>query len=249
MTFDSYHWREATLGTPELETARALVSMTQDRASFEILLRSGDVAAVGIALDQYQYGEATSRWGTANPFADYSAEVAARAREFLREPPTPESDRAHAGANHASALTALTNLIDANDAALVAQALAHASTPDLRCAAILAAGGVLEKKSGPDEQLIAALEGMIFDDGVADGERLDALTSLARASSARVTNMLLRALHLQDVKLQAHAALNLLDREQGAHRAAVETAVRTWPVDPPYPASEVFDLLGDGGSD
>jgi hypothetical protein len=249
MTFDSYHWRKVTLGTPELERARALVSTVHDRASFETLLRSDDVAAVGIALDQYQYGEATSRWGTANPFADYSGEVAARAREMLREPPIPESDRAHAGANHASALVALTNLIEPTDAELVAQSLAHASTADLRCAATMAAGGVLEKMSDPNEQLIISLERMIFDDGLAHGERIDALNSLGHASSARVTDVLLRVLRLPDVKLQAHAALHLLDREQGAHRAAVEATAGTWPSDPPYPANEVFDALEEGGSD
>jgi len=249
MTFDSYHWRKATLGTPELERARALVSTTHDRASFELLLRSNDIAAVGIALDQYQHGEATSRWGTANPFADHSAEVAARAREILREPPSPASHQTHAGANHASALNALTNLIEPDDAELVAQALARASTADLRCAATIAAGRAFEKMSDPNGQLIVALERMVFDDILTPGERVDALNSLARASSALVTDILLRVLRLPDVKLQAHAAVHLLDREQGAHRAAVEAAAQAWPADPPYPANEVFDALEEAESE
>jgi len=77
---------------PELERARALVSANHDRASFELLLRSDDMAAVGIALDQYQYGEGASRWATANPFAEYGGEVAARASAVLREPLFPGSD-------------------------------------------------------------------------------------------------------------------------------------------------------------
>lgn len=246
MTFDSYHWRRATLGTPELERARALVSTTNDRASFELLLRSNDTAAVGIALDQYQYGEATSRWGTPNPFAEHSTEVAARARATLREPPSPETEQAHAGANHASALTALTNLIEPEDACFVVHALAHTPTADLRSAATTAAGRVLEKANTPDAPLVAALEKLIFDDTLPIRERIDALSSLACGASIRVTSVLLRVLENPEVKLQAHAALHLLDRDQGVHRPAVERVVRTWPAEPPYPAEDVLEAL-DGG--
>ncbi|HEU4727813.1 MAG TPA: hypothetical protein VFT22_07995 [Kofleriaceae bacterium] len=243
MTFDSYHWRGAVLGTPELERARALVSSSQDRASFEQLLRSDDVAAVGIALDQYRYGEATERWGVASPFAQYRDEVAARARRVLREPPSPGSERALPGANHASALNALANLIEPEDAGLVVSALAGTPTADVRCAATAAAGYVLRNAADPDERLTAALEKIVFDDALPSGERIDALGSLANASAAVVTAILLRVLELPDVKLQAHAALHLLDRDQGAHREVVQRVAHTWPADPPYPADEVLDAL------
>lgn len=254
MTFDSYHWQRATLGTPELERARALVSTTNDRASFELLLRSNETAAVGIALDQYQYGEATSRWGTPNPFAEHSAEVAARARVMLREPPSPETQQANAGANHASALTALTNLIEPEDASFVVPALTHTPTADLRSAATTAAGRVLEKASTTSappvaalEEMVAALEKMVFDDALTTRERIDALSSLACGASTRVTNVLLRVLENPEVKLQAHAALHLLDRDQGVHRPVVERVARTWPAEPPYPAEDVLEALdGDG---
>ncbi|MEO7732881.1 MAG: hypothetical protein ABIY55_18090 [Kofleriaceae bacterium] len=253
MSFDSYHWRRATLGTPELERARALLSTTHDRASFELLLRSHDTAAVGIALDQYQYGEATSRWGTPNPFAECSAEVAARARATLREPPSPATPQADAGANHASALTALTNLFEPEDANLVVPALAHTPNGDLRGAATTAAGRVLEKASATNtplvaalEEIVAALEKMIFDDALSTGERIDALSSLAHGASTHVTDVLLRVLECPDVKLQAHAALYLLDRGEGVHRATVERVARTWPAEPPYPADEVLEALDAG---
>lgn len=253
MTFDSYHWQRATLPTPELERARALVSTTHDRASFELLLRSNDTAAAGIALDQYQYGEATSRWGTPNPFAEYSAEVAARARAMLREPPSPETQQAHTGANHASAFTALTNLIEPEDANFVVQAFTRTPTADLRSAATTAAGRVLEKANTPSaplvaalEKIVAALERMIFDAALTTRERIDALSSLACGASEHVTNVLLRVLENPDVKLQAHAALHLLDRDQGVHRPTVERIVRTWPAEPPYPAEDVLEALRGG---
>jgi hypothetical protein len=110
----------------------------------------------------------------------------------------------------------------------------------------MAAGRVLEKASAPNEQLIAALEKMVFDEALTPGERIDALSSLAGASSAHVTDVLLRVLASPDIKLQAHAARHLLDRDEGVHRHAVETAARTWPAEPPYPADEVLEALGGG---
>jgi hypothetical protein len=243
MTFDSYHWRRAVLSTPELERARGQVSATRDRASFGLLLRSNDMAAVGVAFDQYQYGEASSRWGSSNPFAEYQGEVAARAREILRGPPSLHSGGAQAGANHASALNALSNLAEPEDAELILRALELTSTPDLRCAATLAARRVLEKATAPNEQLIAALERIILDDGIASEDRTAALGPLAGASSDYATNVLLKVIRLPHLKLQAHAALHLLDR--GGHRALVEEVARAWPADSPYPADEVLELLAE----
>lgn len=254
MTFDSYHWRRATLGMPELERARVLVSTTHDRASFALLLRSHDTAAVGIALDQYQYGEATSRWGAPNPFAEYSAEVAARARATLREPAYPGTQQADAGANHASALTALTNLFEPEDAGFIAASLAHTPNGDLRNAATIAAGRVLEKASAQNTpltaalgEIVAALQTMIFDDDLTTRERIDAVGSLACRASTHVTDVLLRVLECPDVKIQAHAALHLLTRGEGVHRPAVERVARTWPAEPPYPADGVLEALREGG--
>lgn len=243
MTFDSYHWRRYVLSTPELERARAQVSATRDRASFVLLLRSNDMAAVGVAFDQYQYGEASSRWGSSNPFAEYQDEVAARAREILQGPPSFSSNGAQAGANHASALNALSNLAEPEDAELVLRALELTSTPDLRCAATLAARRVLEKTAAPNEQLIAALEKIVFDDTIASEDRTAALGSLAGASSTYATDVLLRVIRLPHLRLQAHAALHLLDR--GAHRALVEEVAHAWPADSPYPADEVLELLAE----
>jgi hypothetical protein len=248
MTFDSYHWRSATLGTSELEEARLLISEKHDCASFELLLRSDDIAAVGIALDQFQYREGLSRWGTDNPFAEYRDEVATRARAVLRDPPSPGSDRVKPGASHASALNALTNLAEPEDAEFVLRALDRPLTADLQGAALVAASRVLERASLPNEQLMAALEKMVFDESLGLVERVDALSSLAGASSLRTVEILKRVLQLPHVKLQAHAGLHLLDRDHGAHRGTVERTARTWPTDPPYPADEVLEAL-DPASD
>jgi len=124
-------------------------------------------------------------------------------------------------------------------------ALSQPASADLRGAATAAAGRVLEKTNVPNDQLIAALEQMVVDDALALEQRIDALTSLACASSSPATDVLIRALQLPHVKLQAHAALHLLDRDQDAYRTGMEKTAQTWPVEPPYPADEVLEALGN----
>ena len=245
MTFDSYYWGHARVASAELERARQRVAEASDRAAFAVLLRSGDPVAIGIALDQYHYAEALTRHGLSSPFEDHTDEVAARARDALRGPPSGPDLGAEPGANHASALGALMNLAEPEDAALVAGALAQTRTPNLRCAAFLAAGTVLERSFSPDEALVAALQEIVLDAAAELGERRDALSALGHAQSAAATAALLRATLEPDVGLQASAALRLLDRDLRAHRAHVEALVRAWPDPPPYPAGDVLELLAD----
>jgi hypothetical protein len=244
MTFDSYYWRNSRLSTPELERARVLVATTREREAFALLLRSNDMAALGIAFDQYHYSDASSRHGTAPPFAEYQSEVAARAREVLRGPRSPAGG-IEAGANHASALGALANLAEPEDAELIVQAFDRTCSSNLRFAAALAARRVLEKAASPNEHLIAALEKVAIDDSAAHEERNAAVAALGGAHSTYATDALLRVLRVPDSGLQASAALRLLDRDGNAHRTIVEEIARAWPDDPPYPADEVLELLSE----
>lgn len=245
MTFDSYYWRSSRLSTPELEHARVLVATTRDLASFMLLLRSSDIAAVGIAFDQYHYADASSRHGTVTPFGEYRSEVAARAREVLRQPPSAAAGSVEAGANHASALGALANLAESEDAELIVQVLRWAGPSNLRFAAALAARSVLENSVSPNEQLISELEKVVFDESTASEERRAALAALGRARSEFATDALLRVLRVSDPSLQASSALHLLDRDLPRYRFRVEEIARTWPKDPPYPADEVIELLAE----
>jgi hypothetical protein len=102
---------------------------------------------------------------------------------------------------------------------------------------------VLEKAVVPNEQLIAELEKIVVNEALASEERTAALGSLAAASSAYATKVFLKVICLPHLKLQAHAALHLLDR--GGHRALVEEVARAWPADSPYPADEVLELLAE----
>jgi len=244
MTFDSYHWHNSRAATPELEAARKAAA-TGDVTAFERLLRSGDPIAVGIALDQFHYADAAMRHGTSNPFEPYSEEIVAQARATLRAEPSLRSPGTEAGANHASALLALMNLAEPEDAPLIARALEKTHTTNLRVAAAYAGSTALEKSSSPDEGLIAELDRLVHDDAAGIDERQTALSALGRTPADSAVGALLRALGLPELSLQAIAALHLLDRDQPRHRARVEEATRTWPEDAPYPAYEVLDLLAE----
>jgi hypothetical protein len=243
MTFDSYYWHEADVASVELGRARARLAEAGDPAAFALLLGSTDPVAVGVALDQYHRSEAFTRHGTANAFADYADDVVARAREILRGPPSGPECGAEPGANHASALGALMNLAEPDDAGLIADALNRTRTANLQFAASLAAGAALEKSVSPHHGLIAGLEQVVLDmDAVLDA-RSGALAALGRSLCARATQALMRATNVPNIRLQATAALHLLDRDPEAHRSHVLELTLTWPDDPPYPAPDVLELL------
>lgn len=244
MTFDSYYWRGARPADPALELARERVAAVKDPEAFSRLLHSRDPVAVGIALDQYHRAEAETRHGTAHPFTAFTDEVAARAREILRGLPS-HVEGADEGAGHASALGALMNLTEPEDASLIADTFVWARTANLRFAAALAAGGALEGAETPDARLIAALVRLVLDEASSLDERQAALAALGRGRSAATIEALVRATQVTNLGLQASAALHLLELDPVNHRAHVEEVVASWPAEPPYPANEVLELLAE----
>jgi hypothetical protein len=242
--FDSYYWHAARV-RPDLEQARERLAAGNDRAAFAQLLRSGDPVAVAIALDHYHRADASTRHGTPNPFEDHRDEVVAAARGVLRGAPSEEGADAAAGSNYASALGALMNLAEPQDATLVVAALERVSASELRLAAAAAASTLLERSPDPDERLVAALEAIALDDTASREAREAAASAVGRTRSAAATQALLRMLRIREVWLQAVAALHLLDSDRRAHRAGVEQIVRDWPEPPPYPGDEVLELLAE----
>jgi hypothetical protein len=243
MSFDSYYWHGARIASAELERARARVAEAGDPAAFATLLRSADPVGVGIAMDQYHYADAFARHGPANRLAGYTEEVRARAREILRGPPSDPDLGAEPGANHASALGALMNLAEPQDADVIADALIRATTANLRFTASLAAGAALEKSIYPKDRFIEALENVVLDADLDFDSRSGALAALGRARSAPATESLVRVLGVSHLGLQATAALHLLDRDPDTHGDRILRLTLTWPEDPPYPASDVLELL------
>jgi hypothetical protein len=251
MTFDTYHWQCVPLRDAELENARAELASLGDNQvhAFLRLLRSGSTAAVGSALDHYDYAEMSSRHGAGNPFHPHAGEVLEKARDLLRQPPLPADGSSvdEDGANHASALGAMLNLAEERDAELVAAALLGATGPCVRKAAIMTATTVIERSAAPGPALVDALRAVVDDDGLPGRERAEALDALGGSNSAATTDVLLRAGDSEDLDVQVGAAWNLAHLDLRQYRPLLERIVATWPADVPYPGSEVLDLLdGDG---
>jgi hypothetical protein len=91
--------------------------------------------------------------------------------------------------------------------------------------------------------LIEALENIVLDAGLDFDSRIGALAALGRARSAAATEALVHVMGVAHVGLQATAALHLLDRDPDAHGDRIVELTLTWPEDPPYPASDVLELL------
>ncbi|MFK0246911.1 hypothetical protein ACIQUM_19605 [Amycolatopsis azurea] len=249
MTFYSYHWHGIHLEDPKLERARTGLASSHDPETtthtFLTLLRSDRTAAIGIALDNYDYAETSSRHGTGNLFSPYAAEVLEKARLLLRQPPLPanESGTGEDGANHASALLAMLNLAEEEDAGPVAAALAGAAGANVRQAAMSTACTVMERSTTPNHVLVDTLTDIIFDAACAGKQRAAALDALAGSKSGHITDLLLRATEVDDLNVQVSAAYNLAHADLERHRALLERLVSTWPTEVPYPGTDVLDML------
>jgi hypothetical protein len=249
MAFHTYYWHGSPMGDPELERARAELSEPSNAEAFEsaflALLRSGWIPAIGTALDHYDYADSTSRYGSRNALAAHADEVREQARNLLRGPPLPAEavGASEDGANHASALGALANLAEPEDADLVADAVTTATTPSVSSAATSAARTVLERSDQPSVRLIGLLGSIAADPNVPTDERIAALRALGGAKSTDAEDLVLRAIGSDDLDLQVNAALLLAHHNLDRHRALLENVAGNWPEHPPYPADDVLDLL------
>jgi hypothetical protein len=246
--FPSYYWALDGLRTPDASAARTLSErreLKQVVAAFEHLLASEDVAARGVALDQYAHCEARGRFGSSNPFARFTERVVAEARAQLRQPPvtaTTPLGTLVVGANHASALGLLSHLGDATDLESIAGCLTPSQDVNVLEAACLAADHCVRDVVAEAARNIGArLAAIVQDPGSRDEVRLMALAPFRNQPSLDHVEMLLDTARHGTLPLAIHAAWAL------AGRIEDDTELRRiaagWPEDAPYPASEVRDLL------
>ncbi|MGW6137975.1 hypothetical protein ACWFRM_10520 [Streptomyces sp. NPDC055144] len=249
--FGTYHWQGVTLGDPALDAARSELASPSDEdaalRAFVDLLRSGDTAAMGIALDHYHYALSMERHGFGSVLKDYGHEVLQRARQILHEAPSPASETGASmnGADYASALLVMINRAEEEDAESIARVLDAPPNYDAESAAFRSAGRILQLSSGADERLVTELARVVFDEGRDVDDRLEALQALAKGSTPRTLADFQRAMELDDLELQATAARALAKHDLAAHRSLIEEKVATWPEDAPYPASDVRDILAE----
>ena len=251
MSFDSYFWLDAHFDDPALSAARAeLAQPTSEEASkaaFRRLLRSDSVAAQGVAFDQYRYAEASSRFGDGNPFEPEAEEVLQRAREALRQPPTARGEQGARidGANHASALAAILNLAQSEDAQTVVDVLGQAGNSDVRTGALEVAQSVAERSATVDPALVGAVARAVDNPQWPWRDREQALAVLYEAAPAAAIEKALQLLNAPDLRMRIRAAWVLAEADLERHRPLLTELAASWPDDAPYPAFEVRQALAD----
>lgn len=249
MTFHTYYWHDVPMDSPEFDHARTELASPASEAirvrAFLTLLHSDRTAAIGTALDHYDYADSSSRHGSDNPFAAHADEVLQKARQLLRQPPLPAAElgTSEDGVNHASALGAMLNLAQSDDADLIAAALEGATGPSARATGLAAGRTAMENSAIQNPRLVTAVSKILFDPESPRDERIAALRALGSNSSDETDNAVLRALESEDLYLQIHAAFILAHRDTDRYRELLEPRVLAWPIEAPYPASDVIDLL------
>lgn len=248
MSFHSFYWKNAELDDADL--ARALAQLIEPTArdpylrAFTTLLHSGNAVAEGIALDHFQYSGALSRFGGEDALDRHWPDVLGVARKLLSQPPMPAGDETFEGANHASALNAMMNIAQLEDADLIADALVRAVDVNVRSAACKAAGAALYGSDQPSLRLLEALGAVAFDDQLDIRERTEALSNVGDADCAEATDLLVRASRSTELDLQIQAAAELTRRGRlPSHRELLERLAATWPEEAGFNASEVRKAL------
>ncbi|WP_067826560.1 hypothetical protein [Actinomadura kijaniata] len=239
----SFHWEgvelEGELGQAHREM-RSPSGEEAHRSAFCTLLRSRRPEAVGIALDHYHLADGLTRFGIDD--GEYAAEVLAIARDVLGRPSSA------AGADHASAFGILSELGEPEDAETIAAALRRREAPAVvRESAVDAAWECLERWDTPDEGIVTALEGLVFD-GSGDMElrvqAVNALTGLGPVE--QVTAVLRRAARSGDLPVQVEAAVGLTFPDLiEEHRELVREVAGSWPQDAGERAAIVRRKLAD----
>lgn len=249
LEFQSWYWR-GRFDDPELQGAYEAMNEPTTTEEFGrgflTLLRGDDTVAKGIALDFYDRAEMTSRFVGGNPFEDYDEEVFQVARELLRQPARPADERTTIdGANHASALAALSRfgLERDEDIDAVAAVLGRMPDGELRERALDAAHLLLEDSEAPDPRLSALVVRV-----EECRERVKAVRDLRDSQEAEATERLLLATEDEEWRVRQEAAAALtLNRRFYAHRSLLERLVETWSGgERSDAADEVRDALSEG---
>ena len=173
-----------------------------------------------------------------------------RAREQLAHEPVRRGDHGAriGGANHASALVALTNLAEPQDAPAIARVIERAADSRLRSVAFITAATAVEMATQRDPGLLDALRRGVDNQDWTAGDRADALRILALAAPDEAEPKARELLNSRDLELQTRAAWVLAENDLAENRAQLMELVASWPR-APYPAFEVRRALEEDASD
>ena len=248
--FGSWHW-DGEYDDPEAEAAFEATGTAETPDEFRrlhlILLRSKDPAARGTALDFFDRGMATSRFGEDNPFDPHFEEVLLVARELLRQPPV--AGRQLANASHASAFAILRNYAEATDAPAIADYLEREPLDGNLDEALSAAGRALADAEEPDRRLLALVLALVANPEADEDDRSAAVSALEDVDDPAVTALYVAlATGDGDQRLRQDAAWRLvMGKRFYEHRELLTRLDTTWPDDErTWAASEIRDNLMPG---
>lgn len=246
----SIHWEGHWLRDPDLRSAhRRLRLPTADESyhdAMRTMLESGDVAAVGIALDHWWDSEGALARGGEEARQPAKALVLTLIQEILRQPPSPPELSLKFGP-HAAHLTALSALKIAakDDLSVLADSLESADP--IRDQVLDTVRDVLWSVDHSHPRLVQALGDIVCDEAVPMSERGRALDLLGEFRSDNSVDVLLSAALCPELEIQAAAALILAwDETFEEHRPLIQALAASWPTeDAPADAIEVRELLDD----
>lgn len=248
--FKTYHWRGVKLDDPTLEDARLELESGTDvgrvESAFVQLIQSGNMTAIGMALDHYHYAVARERHGFGSALKKYATQVLECARSALLQSNVSNSEVGDdlVGAKYASALLIMINRAKPEDSPLLVSALNNVSqNSPAESAAFQAAGRALRYSSSPDQKLINAIANVVFDDSRDIAVRLEALQGLSKGSASEVLQVLARVAQLDDLELQVAAIYALALSDFASYRGLIERKAAAWSENLPYPASDVKEIL------
>lgn len=198
-------------------------------AAFQILLDHIELRVRGIALDQYCYAEAQTRWGHDNPFRAVDGHVATVARAFLAR---SESEAL------SSALMVLWHLGTASDLPTVMAILeARDSRVDFDTAFGALRTCLLAADQSIAQPIAVRLVEIVEDPSRSLDVRAEALRTFATTGLYGQAPRIAALLFADELRLAASAAFALV--QDPAYREQVRAAAAQWPEDAPAPAFEV----------
>ncbi|HWO22822.1 MAG TPA: hypothetical protein VNO30_28880 [Kofleriaceae bacterium] len=148
------------------------------------------------------------------------------------------------GANHGSALAALSHNADPGDAPLLVRVLRENDDPRVLHEGVGAAEPVLRGEPAHPE-LVEVLAQLASRRDVEPGTRAGAITAIGGANDAAVVPMLIASLADPELAVSAAAARVLLERDFERHRPLVAPVAAAWHTGefPPFDVHEVRRLL------
>jgi hypothetical protein len=250
-TFRTYYWQKPIFQKKELRDAydRLVESAAPQKElneAFKVLLKSNVDIAQGIAFDLFYYWQTLDRWAINNPYLTFSTMLLGTARRQLQRPPVKNGDVI--GANHASALSVLLHLGDAEDILLIEPIVRASQDINVIDIGISTLGNCLDVAKNIPPHVFETLSRFVLDEDQDISIRSSALRALTPGTigepmAPEVEKLCLHVAQHGLLKLSMWAALDLGYANLPRHRAFLEKLVANWPHEYLYPGSEVRGLL------